>query len=170
MIRWVSADPHFFHKNIVEYCNRPENHTELFVANHASMIRREDVWYCLGDVHFGTEAQLKDILAAIPGRKYLIRGNHDRWSDTKFLTCGFDGVFDSIVVQNALLTHEPAFIFGNWHCNIHGHLHNIRDKNAAFGGSYGALDDGKHALYSPEVEGYQPVRLEQLVARCKYDG
>ena len=171
MDRWISADLHFYHKNIIKYCNRPEDHLEQLVQQHASMIKREDVWYCLGDVCFGSEQQLREILAQIRGRKYLIRGNHDHWSDTKYMLCGFDGVFDALVVQNALLTHEPSFIFGNWMCNIHGHLHNIvnKEQEQAFGGNYGVFNDGKHVLYSPENEGYKPVKLEQLAARCKPD-
>ena len=167
MRRWVISDTHFYHDNIAKYCNRPASHTELMASYLAQMIRREDVLYHLGDVHFGTEGQLKAILSQVPGRKYLVRGNHDRWSDTKYMLCGFDGVFDALVVGNAFLTHIPT-LPPEGMVNVHGHLHNLGySGEPAFGEGYEKMNDNKHVLYAPELECYRPVLLEKLTARAK---
>lgn len=169
MKRWIISDTHFYHDNIVQYTGRPINHTEIMIDRWVQRVKREDVTYHLGDVHFGTEQQLKDIMAVIPGRKYLIRGNHDKWTDTKYMICGFDGVFDEITIDNTLMTHEPTFICGGVHkVNLHGHLHNLGwDGVKAFGGTYTQFNDGKHVCYSPEKENYYPVQIQTMVARAK---
>lgn len=162
MKRWVTGDCHFYHKNIIKYCGRPDNHTELIVENLRGVVRKEDVIYFLGDVHFGTEAQLRDILCSIKGRKYLIRGNHDRWTDTKYLLCGFSGVFDALSVANFYMTHQPVIHHNNM-INLHGHLHNLGYDNVKmFKQSYKQHFDSMHRLYSPEIENYQPRVLESF--------
>ena len=167
MKRWVAADPHFYHDAIAVYCSRPANHTQLIVENMARVIKREDVLYILGDVHFGTEQQLKTILASIPGRKYLVRGNHDRWTDTKYLLCGFSGVFDSVTVGNVYMTHIPSEPPPGM-VNLHGHLHNLGYKGEpSFGEGYGQFCNDKHILYAPELYNYQPVQLSSIVAKGK---
>ena len=176
---YIISDTHFYHDNIIGFCNRPADHNELLIDNLSRTIGREDVLYHLGDVIFRTpeaEAKLKSILSLIPGRVYLIRGNHDKWTDTKYLICGFAGVFDSIGIGDILLTHEPTFIAGGvYKLNIHGHLHNLgysskRTKGEefdAFGGTYDCFNDGKHILYSPELENYKPIELSRIAARAR---
>lgn len=167
MKRIILSDTHFFHENIVEYCKRPWNYMDLIIYNWKSAVTHRDITIHLGDVHFGTKAQLTTILSKIPGRKFLVRGNHDHFTDSAFMDCGFDGVFDAITIGDALLTHEPTFICGGVHkWNVHGHLHNIGyDGVLAFGGSHIAFNDGKHILYSPELENYKPVEFTKLIAR-----
>ena len=173
MKRWIFSDPHLGHKNIISFCGRPENHEEIMRENLSLSVGREDVLYILGDVCFGNEQLLKSFLSSIPGRIYLIRGNHDKWTDTKYLLCGFDGVFDSVGVGDILLTHEPVFLSGGlYRYNIHGHLHNLgygsrKTKGEEFDcGTYDCFKDGKHILYSPELENYKPVQISSLVARA----
>ena len=167
MKRWVISDTHFFHENIRKYCNRPVSCDFTMIDYLVNMVKREDVLYHLGDVHFGTEADLKDILSAIKGRKYLVRGNHDRWTETKYLTCGFDGVFDALTVGQAYLTHTPSSPPEGM-VNVHGHLHNLGySGEPAFGEGFEKYHDNKHVLYAPELEEYRPVLLEKLLARAK---
>lgn len=164
MRRYIISDTHFYHNNIIKHCNRPLSHTELLVENLSKIIKREDVLYHLGDVHFGTEQQLKDILSSIKGRKYLIRGNHDKWTDTKYMICGFDGVFDAIVVDKYYLTHIPVQV-NNGFINIHGHLHNLGySGESSFGVGYEDCNDRSHMLYAPELMNYMPIHIDKLVS------
>ena len=167
MKRWIISDTHFFHDNIVEYCHRPWNHTQLIAENWKNCLTWNDITIHMGDVTFGSKDSLTAILSKIPGRKFLVRGNHDCFTDTAFMNCGFDGVFDAITIDNVLITHEPTFICGGVHkLNLHGHLHNIGyDGVLAFGGSHQVFNDGKHILYAPELENYMPVHFNKLIAR-----
>jgi calcineurin-like phosphoesterase family protein len=81
------------------------------------------------------------------------------------MRAGFDGVFHEVVVNHILYTHEPVFIYGGRvELNVHGHLHNLGyDHKDAFGGSYLALNDGKHVLYAPELQDYKPIEINELI-------
>lgn len=125
------------------YCQRPADFTELIIRNWHNIVKPEDTVIHLGDVQIGKKSDW--IMPSLPGRKVLIRGNHDRqWSCSRWMQAGFDFCCDSMVFRNVLLTHEPANAvvrsdgykpYGSldWGLpdgctlNIHGHLHNIWD-------------------------------------------
>lgn len=168
MTRYVISDTHFYHANIIKYCNRPENCDELMVENWRKIVKPEDIVYHLGDVIFGKKSCLKDILDGLPGKKILIRGNHDIKSNTWYTKNGFDFVCDGLIHKNILLTHKPMVIPTFNMCNIHGHLHNLGYSDVvSFQESYKQFDDGMHVLYSPENEGYKPVELYKLASRVR---
>lgn len=82
---FFTADTHFYHKNVIDYCNRPFSHLEEM---NEKMIERwnvrvgpEDTVFHLGDFSFGSKAKTKIVLGRLNGSIYLVRGNHDS-SDT----------------------------------------------------------------------------------------
>ena len=162
--RLIIGDTHFEHPKLVEVCGRPKNSDTVVANNWAGKAQDDDISIHLGDVTFGDRHSLKRILDKIRGKKYLVRGNHDRLTDSQYLWAGFDGVFNELVMNHVLYTHEPVFIYGGRvDINVHGHLHNLGyDHHSAFGGSYMALNDGKHMLYAPELFNYRPMEVGNL--------
>ena len=188
---YLISDTHFNHQNIATYCQRPSNFTELIIKNWNNTVRPEDTVIHLGDVQIGKKSEW--IMQGLPGRKILIRGNHDRdKSVTWWMEHGFDFACDSLVFRQCLLTHEPAnaIIRSDGHrpysaldeglpdgclLNIHGHLHNIwdgfhnparveRDK-ALLGEDY--LKRLKHPwqrLFAIEYCNYSPVEFGKFVS------
>lgn len=78
---WFTSDTHFFHGNIIEYCNRPFKDVyemnEALIQNWNDRVKPGDVIFHLGDFgHCGSQ-KLKETLERLNGRKYLILGNHD---------------------------------------------------------------------------------------------
>lgn len=81
MSKFITADTHFGHKNIIDYCGRPfksvEEMDEEMKRRWNEIVGPEDTVYHLGDVcmrksmtpYWGRE---------LNGRKMLILGNHDR--------------------------------------------------------------------------------------------
>ena len=55
--RFITSDLHFGHKNILEYDKRPfssiEEHDESLIENWNSLVRPQDLVYCLGDITLG---------------------------------------------------------------------------------------------------------------------
>lgn len=166
MRKWIISDTHFFHPNIIKYCERPANCDQIMI-DHLIQIPREDILIHLGDVHFGNEQQLKSIISSMKCRKYLVRGNHDRWTTTKYMICGFDGVFDALVLDNVYMTHIPSEPPTGM-INLHGHLHNLGYKGEpAFGEGFEQFRDEKHILYAPEIYNYVPLKLDWLISKGK---
>lgn len=158
MKRYVIADTHFYHMQLVEYCGWPTNFTERLINNLISTVTKQDILYHLGDVHFGTFQQLQSILSRTPGHKILIKGNHDKLTDSKYLDAGFDFVADSVGVVRVIMTHKPIPLFrlplGG--INIHGHTHKAYAK-----GIYRDFQR-KSVVYSPDLFNFSPIELNKL--------
>lgn len=77
---YLTSDQHYFHNNIIKYCNRPfltvEEMNEGLISNYNSIVNPEDTCYFLGDFTFSFE-KAKLILPRLNGKKILIAGNHD---------------------------------------------------------------------------------------------
>ena len=81
---FFTSDPHLGHRSIAKY--RPfvrdtQHNSQLFVQDWLKHIGKNDVVYMLGDVAFDDES-LK-LVGTLPGRKILIKGNHDNFVSTK---------------------------------------------------------------------------------------
>lgn len=117
----------------------------------------DDVWI-LGDVSWHWQKKTNQILDQLPGRKYLIWGNHDEnlREDSRFLNhFMWTGERKEIVIdgQKVVLDHYPIL---EWHgywkgaFHFHGHTHGNR-VIAGRGldvGIDGPLGNGDCRLYS----------------------
>ena len=154
--QFVCADWHFNHKKIAEYTRREDGWQELIIRRTQERVALDDVLFCLGDCILGYEPSLRSLLERMPGRKILIRGNHDRhMSDSKLRAAGFDAVCDMMVIRRVLLSHKPVPEIPSWiDFNIHGHLHNADIPQLS----------PQHIRYSPENEDYYPRTIEEMLA------
>ena len=125
------GDTHFGHKNIIDYCDRPyssvEEMNEDLIKRWNQKIKKTDIVFHLGDVYLGPKNNLKSIIEQLNGIKYLIKGNHDCWSNQVYLDAGFKKVYDyPIIYKNFyILSHEPMFLSKNMpYFNIFAHVHN----------------------------------------------
>lgn len=111
------SDTHFLHTNIVKYCNRPEDHNQLMFRNWNSVVTDNDYVFHLGDFSAGVGSvengyeKLKKIAQNLNGKKILIRGNHDHYSNDKYIDdLGFESVHDYVKYENLFLCHYPLII------------------------------------------------------------
>lgn len=143
---WFTSDPHYFHKNVIEYCGRPfmdVNHmNEMLIKKYNALVRPEDTCYFLGDVIFGGTLKAHEIISQLNGTKKLILGNHDKQNKAhKWLTLGFKVARDHEQIQLTpeILLNLSHFPYrgdnhderkfptqleddGRW--LLHGHVHN----------------------------------------------
>lgn len=80
MDTWLTSDPHFWHANVIKYCNRPfkdvEEMNEMLVVNWNRVVKPGDRVICLGDFSFsGRSVELYS--HRLNGDKELCPGNHD---------------------------------------------------------------------------------------------
>lgn len=77
---WYTSDPHYFHNNVIRYCDRPHKDmihmNEDMIAKWNSVVKPDDTICCLGDFSLAARA-VEVITPRLNGIKYLIPGNHD---------------------------------------------------------------------------------------------
>lgn len=162
MNTWLITDTHFNHDNIASYCKRPEDWTKRVIDNWRKLVQRDDLVIHLGDVIIGKRSRLLPIIGWLPGRKILVRGNHDNESLEWYMNNGFLFACESLVYRKVLFTHHPANeLPGNALLNVHGHLHN-------FGETHPDKDlptKPFHKLLAIEYTNYEPVLFDKFVGQ-----
>ena len=121
---YFTADTHFNHKNIIQYCNRPfqtvEEMNETLIQNWNNVVRTNDIIFHLGDFGFGKINKSIDILKRLNGKKYLITGNHDKKLNNEFKSY-FEFVRSYYEIKdiepNIVLNHYSSIV---WHKQHHG--------------------------------------------------
>lgn len=168
------ADTHFGHKNIVKYTGRPSNYVGLIMAAWRKTVKPEDTVYHLGDVSFLNKEKTIKIMKFLPGKKLLLRGNHDHYHGKQwFLTVGFEDVIASTFVYKegltiaVVLTHAPLGMEKQKELtvrypqkiivNIHGHIH---EKNTD--DFYEKLANVVFYNISVEQINMTPITLEEI--------
>lgn len=163
--KWFVSDTHFFHENIIRFCDRPfKNAGEMnaaIVKNWNSVVGPNDFVYHLGDVFIGgTEKERSEIVHSLNGRKRLIVGNHD---DTLFKQPKVVSAFEKIKYwqgfkeEGFTATHVPHMLdrLRDGTHNVHGHIHNNLEK------------DLHYINVCVEMRDYTPVHMDQIRLEIK---
>lgn len=165
-MHFYTADPHFFHQNILKYCARPfrsvEEMNRIILNNYRSTVGPDDDLWILGDVavvHFDQASHLTSMLHEIPGRKHPICGNHDKpWVQ------GLDiwtSVHDLVEITDqgtrVSLCHYPMLTWPGARrgaIQLFGHVH------SNWRGSRNSVNAGV------DVWNYRPVTLPEILKRA----
>ena len=159
------ADPHFYHNNIIHYCDRPfssiEEMNDTLIKNWNSVVDEDDYVYLLGDFGLGTKNELISIGNKLNGHKTLILGNHDHMSKAAYKECGFDKVEKGPIrlhfegeKMTYWLSHYPIQNIEDNERNIFGHIHNHHDE---------VVRPPKTYCVSVERIDYTPIKFEDLI-------
>lgn len=156
MKHYVISDTHFGHGNIIRYCNRPFKFVEemdaALIKNWNSIITNNDIIIHLGDVSMFSKEKTADIIRKLNGRKILIKGNHDNWSDEYYRQIGFDFVSKYPIIYKGffILSHYPMQLSETTpYFNYYGHVHNDEKYH----------DTATSKCVSVERTGYQPILI-----------
>ena len=82
---FFTADQHYGHSNIIDYCNRPfEDVNEMdktLVMNHNAVVRDGDTVVHGGDfsMHSKYEYVLQRYVSVLKGEHIFLTGSHDKW-------------------------------------------------------------------------------------------
>ena len=78
---FFTSDTHFFHKNIIRFCQRPFNDMddmqEKLISNWNNTVPKDGIVFFLGDFAFGNSTEWIKIINQLNGYIYFILGNHD---------------------------------------------------------------------------------------------
>ena len=161
---WVWSDLHLGHANIIRFRDRPfrdvghmDNALLDSWAQTVDWAAEHDAIVVCGDVAMKrgmTEANF-DRIRAMPGRKYLVPGNHDFSGSGELRAEGFDEVCALLFAEGdpkLIFTHVPIQLDdlpAGW-VNVHGHTHNDPPT------------DTPHINVSVEQLDYAPVLLSRI--------
>lgn len=110
MTTWFTSDHHFWHRNIITYCNRPfrsvEEMNRTLIQRWNEKVQPEDTVYYLGDFSMSRKG-LDQIVPALTGKKILVPGNHDSCHPAnKKRACSFreyrDLGFDEVLLETVI--------------------------------------------------------------------
>lgn len=128
---WFTSDLHFFHKNVIKYCDRPfkdvNEMNEEMVRLWNETVSTSDTVYCLGDLAFCNVKEVEKLVKRLNGHIHWIWGNHDSAIKRAH---GFvwSGDYKEVKVngQKFVLSHYPMLSWnGSFRGTImlHGHCH-----------------------------------------------
>ena len=157
---WITTDTHLGHDALIEYCGRPDNFTDKILRSH-SRVPADDILIHLGDICIGSDsfwhAHMRDLWKC---QKWLIKGNHDKRSNTWYMNNGWNFVGDAIILNihgaRLLLSHIPQKKNKLCDLNLHGHFHNVNHRRHET--DLKAIKHPKHILIKLEHE-YMPIKI-----------
>lgn len=171
---YLISDTHFNHGQIATYCDRPADFTERIIKNWRRTVQPTDMVIHLGDVFIGKPEGWKVIYPQLPGRKVLVRGNHDHQSCAWYMEHGFDWACDMMEFRGHILAHHPPrssrIVPQSGNFWIHGHLHNVwhgfhrgqKDRARMF--AERQLRYPWQRLFAIEYCSYGPVEFEKFIS------
>lgn len=134
---YFTSDIHFGHKGIITMQNRPfesvEEMNRTLLLNFNAVVKKNDTVYILGDIcHHMTMEQANQLIKKMNGKKYLIKGNHDKNYDTSLFEDIQDFMTISINGHYYALMHYPMLSWpkkNSGSIQLHGHIHSRMEYN-----------------------------------------
>jgi calcineurin-like phosphoesterase family protein len=176
-MKYYTADEHYGHDRIIQFCNRPfsnvEDMRDTLIANHNSVVRDGDFTWHIGDVFWRTVeiAEARKILSALNGKHGLIIGNHDEVAlrIAGMFNAVHDQFYDTGTKPGVFLNHFAMRVWAKSHAgsyHVFGHTHAVLpdyrrshdvgvDANDFFPVSFDQLDElikSKGKIEPDEVE------------------
>ncbi len=161
--KFLIADTHFGHKNIITYENRPFVDTDemdkVMIENWNNTVGKNDKIFVLGDFALSNKTRIAELISSLNGYKVLILGNHDSYSVKWYNEVGFDVVspYPIILDEWYMLSHYPLYTNTNMpYANIYGHVH----------GNSQYKDFSKQSFcVSCERINFTPIELGEVIAK-----
>ena len=169
---YFTSDHHFGHANVIRHCDRPftsvEEMDEALISNWNNTVTPTDDIYILGDFTMRPAAEAYNYLSRLNGRKYFIKGNHDRFlKNTKL----YDGVFEWVKDYHVLrhdghkivLFHYPIAEWDGYFrgaIHLYGHIHNSQKSNDR-ASNWLAFNVGV------DVNELKPVSMDEIIQKAK---
>jgi calcineurin-like phosphoesterase family protein len=159
---FYTSDNHFFHTNIIKYCDRPfvdvNEMNETMIRNWNSVVQQGDLVIHGGDFALCNFDTAKHILECLNGDKILVRGNHDR-SSKSMREMGFKEVVSLYNSGTVCVVHDPS--------KVSEDIIKIRD-HILYGHTHERLiHKDKFINICVEQNNYTPKTLEQLLSTAK---
>ena len=124
---YFTADQHYSHRKIIEYCNRPftsiKEMDETLIANHNEIVKSDDTVIHAGDFTLAKKHIAQNYISRLSGRHIFIGGSHDYWLGKKHPLQILELTVEKqhIVACHYCLRTWARSHFNSWH--VYGHSH-----------------------------------------------
>lgn len=170
MSKFYISDPHFGHKDMISFCNRPftsvEEMDEELIKRWNNKVSNNDTVYILGDLIYKSDKPPEYYLDKLNGKKILIKGNHDdTWLKKIDVNKYFDGIYDYLEISDegrwVVMFHYPilewnAKFRGSYH--LYGHVHDIKSETLMY-----VNEEPKMFSVLADIIGFEPMTLDQII-------
>lgn len=160
---WFTADTHYGHCNILNYCNRPfKDHEEMnegIISHFNEVLRPGDVLYHLGDIKH-SQMTFDNTLGRLNTKEiHLIIGNHDKEKE-----CQRWGKFRSISDIKALTLDGQRVVL--CHYAMRTWSSKNREGFQLYGHSHGMLPGlGRQMDVGVDTNNFYPYSYEEVKKR-----
>ena len=163
---YFTADMHFGHRGIITMQNRPfetvEEMDRVLLQNYNAVVHRDDTVYILGDIchHMKTD-QADELIKKLNGKKYLIKGNHDKNYDPRLFADIQDFMTASVNGQYFAMMHYPMLSWpkkNSGSIQLHGHIHARMDYNEK-----NRSEGVKRYDVGVDANNFFPVSVKQII-------
>lgn len=167
---YLISDTHFNHANIIKYCKRPfsniENMNKVIIQNWNDIVKENDVVFHLGDLGLGKREEVFNLVKNLNGKKYLLKGNHDKWCDSTYSDLGFQVIENPYILKEykIILSHIPIPDCNIPHgfINVHGHIHNNKLYECIENYDPKEFSLNIHVNVSCEKINYSPINILEI--------
>ena len=167
------ADPHFYHRNVIQYCGRPfttvDEMNQTILRNINTVVMPDDTLYLVGDVVFGhpkrvtlemTESVIKQINCK---NLILVPGGHD-----KEFACKLPHLFKAICPMIDIVVYGQKitlchYRMASWEKSSSGAWHLFGHHHGRF-----PVDDKTLAMdVGVDPNGFKPLSFNDVKAHMK---
>ena len=162
---YFTSDMHLGHEAIIRMQKRPFENAEemnrILIENYNSVVQKNDTVYFLGDIchRIGVDSA-NELIASLKGKKYLIKGNHDKKYDESLFVEIRDFMTISANGHHISLMHYPMLSWPRSHYGsimLHGHIHADESYNLT-----NRTDGIRRYDVGVEANNYMPVSIRQI--------
>lgn len=172
MKTFFTADTHFNHSRIIQYCNRPfidaNDMNEQLIANWNNVVTPDDVVYHLGDFAFGDALVVDRVMRRLNFKHFhFIKGNHDKPFMDWHNNFGNDELARKVTIYPHFLETKiqgNKFVLCHYAMRVWDQSH--RGALHLYGHSHGTLpDDANSKSFDVGVDchNYHPISLERAL-------
>lgn len=184
---YVISDLHLGHRGVLAFVTRGGERLRPFADLGQMHECIKDLWndtvtpqdkvYVLGDVAMKANREIQGYLSDLPGKKRLVRGNHDLAKDSWYKEAGFQSIYGVRHIDGVWLTHAPMHpqcLSGRAIGNIHGHLHadyiwNIMPEQDRKGVWNEGWKDSRYFNACVENIDYRPISIDAVIEQMDWN-
>lgn len=166
---YFTADHHFGHANIIQYCQRPfkdaDHMNEIMIARWVEIVHPDSTVFYLGDFTLQDYSTAQKYINRLTGNIKFLPGSHDKWLYKVIDNWLYPNITECKVPQLKCPIVLCHYAMRSWPRSFHGSYH-------LYGHSHGRLEETRQPRsmdVGVDCWDFYPVSLETVIAKLSQD-